>query len=245
MAAVSIVSAQTERKPAAGKTPALAQLGSAKEDLSRLTSEYKESLRRLIEVYRDDLNRANDQLGRARELYQRGLITQREVAAKETESVALEAKIAELERETTAADEQMAEMLTEADAIEQLARAPLPSASGTGRVIVGASFIRFTGLGSWNLAGAPSIKAFFQQRFGRPLPISAFGQSHLHDMWRWDHRNAMDVGLNPGSVEGQALIAYLRANGIPFGAFRQAIPGVATGPHIHVGMPSHRLAGTN
>ena len=52
----------------------------------------------------------------------------------------------------------------------------------------------------------------------------------------------MDVGINPTSTEGQALIAYLQANGIPFGAFRQAIPGVATGPHIHIGMPSHRLA---
>jgi hypothetical protein len=52
----------------------------------------------------------------------------------------------------------------------------------------------------------------------------------------------MDVGLNPESVQGQALIAYLRANGITFGAFRQEITGVATGPHIHVGMPSHRLA---
>jgi hypothetical protein len=52
----------------------------------------------------------------------------------------------------------------------------------------------------------------------------------------------MDVGLNPDSVEGQALMQFLRANGIPFSAFRVAILGSSTGPHIHIGMPSHRYA---
>jgi len=86
------------------------------------------------------------------------------------------------------------------------------------------------------------IKQFFIRRFGRALPIGAFGQSALHDRWGYDHRNAMDVGVNPDSNEGQALIGYLRANGIPFTAFHFAVPGVATGPHIHVGLPSHRMA---
>ena len=35
---------------------------------------------------------------------------------------------------------------------------------------------------------------------------------------------------------------YLRANGIPFIAFHFAVPGKATGPHIHIGLPSHRIA---
>lgn len=236
----SLASAQTNSLPRE-KAPALTQLSSAKDELGRLTAEYQESLRRLAQVYRDDLNRAQDQLVRVQGLLGRGLMTQREVAGKTAEVAALQVKLDELERETAAADEQMADMLAEADAIEQLALRPVPAMTVPGRTIVGASFVRFTGLGSWSLAGAPAIKNFFQQRFGRPLPIGAFGQSRLHDLWHWDHRNAMDVGLNPGSVEGQALIAYLRANGIPFGAFRQAIPGVATGPHIHVGMPSHRL----
>jgi hypothetical protein len=48
------------------------------------------------------------------------------------------------------------------------------------------------------------------------------------------------VSLNPDDPEGQALINYLQSNGIPFSAFCMAIPGVATGPHIHIGMPSHR-----
>jgi len=48
--------------------------------------------------------------------------------------------------------------------------------------------------------------------------------------WGLDHHNAMDVGLNPDSREGQALVEYLRANGIPFTAFHFAIPRIATGP---------------
>jgi len=67
-----------------------------------------------------------------------------------------------------------------------------------------------------------------------------FGQGSIHDRWRLDHHNAMDVSLSPDGVEGQALLGFLRANGIPFLAFRQAIPGTATGPHIHIGRPSHR-----
>jgi hypothetical protein len=64
----------------------------------------------------------------------------------------------------------------------------------------------------------------------------------LHNRWGLDHRNAMDVGISPDSVEGQALMEFLRANGIPFAAFRVAIPGSATGPHIHIGLPSHRYS---
>jgi hypothetical protein len=72
------------------------------------------------------------------------------------------------------------------------------------------------------------------------LPIAVFGQGAIHNQWRLDHRNAMDISLNPDGPEGKALLEFLRSNGIPFSAFRGAIPGVATGPHIHIGMPSHR-----
>jgi len=50
------------------------------------------------------------------------------------------------------------------------------------------------------------------------------------------------VALHPDSAEGRALIGFLQARGIPFLAFRGAVPGVATGPHIHIGSPSHRLS---
>jgi len=97
--------------------------------------------------------------------------------------------------------------------------------------------------GKWRLSEAGKVKAFFLAKFNKPLPLSAFGQSDLHTRWGLDHRNGMDVGLHPDSVEGRALIAYLRAEAIPFLIFRAPIPGVATGPHIHIGNRSARTYG--
>jgi len=92
----------------------------------------------------------------------------------------------------------------------------------------------------WSLADAKKVENFFFTKFGRPLPTSAFGQSEIHDRWGLDHRQGMDVGLHPDSEEGIALVNFLRTEKIPFLVFRHAIPGVATGPHIHIGRPSHR-----
>jgi hypothetical protein len=94
--------------------------------------------------------------------------------------------------------------------------------------------------GKWSLADAAKVKEFFQSRFNKPLPLSTFGQSDLHTRWGLDHRNGMDVNLHPDSIEGRALVAFLKAESIPFLAFRGPIPGVSTGPHIHVGHRSPR-----
>ena len=94
--------------------------------------------------------------------------------------------------------------------------------------------------GKWSLADAAKVKEFFQSKFNKPLPLSTFGQSDLHTRWGLDHRNGMDVNLHPDSVEGRALVAFLKAESIPFLAFRGPIPGVSTGPHIHVGNRSPR-----
>lgn len=95
----------------------------------------------------------------------------------------------------------------------------------------------------WRLAEAAKIQDFFEAKFKRKLPTTAFGQSDLHTRWRLDHRNGMDVGLHPDSVEGRALIQYLRQESIPFLAFRGPVSGVATGPHIHIGNRSPRVSG--
>lgn len=95
----------------------------------------------------------------------------------------------------------------------------------------------------WSLAEAAKVKEFFLAKFNRPLPLSAFGQSDLHTRWGLDHRNGMDVNLHPDSAEGRTLVAFLRAESIPFLVFRGPIPGVATGPHIHVGNRSSRSYG--
>ena len=101
---------------------------------------------------------------------------------------------------------------------------------------------RFTGGTNWSLKDAPGIQKYFAQTFGYSLPVSAYGQSATHDRLGFDHRNAMDVALYPESREGQALISHLRQAGIPFIVFKTAVAGAATGPHIHIGRPSLRVA---
>lgn len=99
------------------------------------------------------------------------------------------------------------------------------------------------GSGKWKLADAQKIEDFFFTKFKKSLPLTAFGQSDLHTRWGLDHRNGMDVGLHPDSAEGRALIEFLRNESIPFMAFRGPVPGVATGPHIHIGNRSPRVFG--
>ena len=135
------------------------------------------------------------------------------------------------------ADSRIADTLLEAEAERTLAKIkPIPR----GGMVSTAAMIRFNGGSAWALSDAWKVQRFFLEAFKKPLPIAVFGQGAIHDRWRLDHRNAMDVSLHPDGPEGQALLNFLRTNGIPFLAFRQAIPGTATGPHIHIGRPSHR-----
>jgi hypothetical protein len=105
-----------------------------------------------------------------------------------------------------------------------------------------AVLIRYDGRSSWTIDGLGKITRSFHERFGRPLPISAMGQSHTHDQLGLDHRGSVDVALRPDSAEGRYLMAYLRRTGIPFIAFRGKLSGVSTGAHIHIGAPSPSLS---
>ena len=97
------------------------------------------------------------------------------------------------------------------------------------------------GSANWSISDSARVENFFIAKFGRRLPTTAFGQSDLHNRWGLDHRQGIDVGLHPDSREGLALLEFLRNEKIPFLTFRSAVPGVATGPHIHIGNASHRF----
>jgi hypothetical protein len=102
--------------------------------------------------------------------------------------------------------------------------------------------VRYNGTAAWSLTqDLAGLQQFFLARFGRPLPISALGQTPLHDRMGFDHRNALDIAVHPDSPEGRILMEHLRAAGIPFIAAWGAIPGSASGAHIHVGQPSPRF----
>lgn len=110
-----------------------------------------------------------------------------------------------------------------------------------GSTVVTSAFVRYDGFADWSLEQAGKISKFFLDHFGYAMPISAMGQSATHDRMGLDHREAMDVAIQPDSAEGQGLMSYLRKAGIPFIAFRNRVRGMATGAHIHIGRPSLRL----
>jgi len=213
--------------------------------LAEATREYKANLEKMVAIYEADAKQAEERLQKMKELSAQRLITRRELETSEEVAVQARNKYLDAQTQLKGADVQLAEALIEVEAEETAPKLRVsPAQRAVGGLVRTTAYIRYGGGRGWSLSEAGAIKQFFIMRFGRPLPIHVFGQSPLHDRWNYDHRNAMDVGLNPDSREGQALVEYLRANGVPFTAFRFAIPGVATGPHIHVGLPSHRITAT-
>ena len=210
--------------------------------LQQATTEFKSNLEQLLALYEDESKRAEAQLAKVKELLAQGLVTRSELETAEDSATRTREKVAEAQAQFKSADVLIAEALVEAE-VEESTRKVRPTGRAVHTLVQTRAYIRYGGgAHAWSLSEAASIKQFFARRFGRALPIGAFGQSPLHNRWGYDHRNAMDVGVNPGSNEGQALMGYLRANGIPFIAFHFAVPGKATGPHIHIGLPSHRIA---
>src|SRR5579885_672987 len=229
-----------QAKPAEEPASELARL---RAQLVQATKDYKSSLERLLPLYEAEVARADERASKTKELYEQGLVSKRELEKEETAAAEARAKVASLRESLKKADEQIAEDFVEEQAEEAAARnTPRSAARAGGGLITTTAYIRYGGTRAWSLSEAGAVEQFFAGRFGRQLPVSSFGQSPVHDRWGFDHHNARDVGVSPDSAEGRALMEYLRASGIPFTAFRYAIPGTATGPHIHVGRPSHRVA---
>lgn len=99
---------------------------------------------------------------------------------------------------------------------------------------------KFDGNGVFTPQILRRVEAAFEGRFGHAMPVSANGETAVHRAMGFDHRGRVDVALHPDQAEGVWLREFLAANGIPFIAFRQAVPGKATGAHIHIGPMSTR-----
>lgn len=191
--------------------------------------------RKLLADYEKEQSALRTVVIAQRKLHQDGQIYQEQVLEAEKSFVAALKRVHEMRYSVT--ETQIA--ITEAVLGEKVLRMPVLPVGGFSQT---AELMRFNGGFKWSLKEAPRIERFFAQTFGRSLPVTALGQSHTHNRLGFDHRDAMDVGLHPDSTEGKTLIDYLRKSGIPFLALRQAVPGAATGPHIHIGKPSNRLA---
>lgn len=213
------------------------ELAKLREEFVSKTNEYKNSLAKLQTLLAKDVTKAEEKLATMRKLFAEGLVARTQVEETERALATAKDKLAETQRQMAAADTQVAELLLEAKAAEEIVKSVRLA---KGSLLRTSAMIRYQGLGGWNLGDAWKVQRFFSDSFKRQLPIAVFGQGPIHDRWRLDHRNAMDISLHPDGAEGQALLSFLQKNGIPFLAFREAIPGTATGPHIHIGRPSHR-----
>lgn len=202
-------------------------------DVIQKIKETRSGAERLLGLHEKDRQDLLEEYERRRKLYDQGLIARTDVL--QAEQAMAEASLRAEEDRRRLAEIDMA--ITEVTASAQLQRLPALTVGGYGET---AELLRFNGAALWSRQDAPKLERFYLETFGRRLPISASGQTATHDRLKFDHRNAIDVALHPDSAEGQALLRYLRQAGIPFMAFRIAVPGAATGAHIHIGRTSPR-----
>lgn len=226
---------QENRRAASGRrtTTNESELTRVRADVIQKIKETRAGAEKLLTLHETERLRFTELYEQRREQYYTGLISRNEVL--QAENALAEAMLRVDEDKRWLAETDMA--LTEYSMRDDLLRLPTLAIGGYSE---SNTLLRFNGGAAWSLVDSSKIENFFTQTFGRAMPISAFGQTATHDRLRFDHRNAIDVALHPDSREGQTLLSYLRQAGIPFIAFRNAVPGAATGAHIHIGKPSPR-----
>jgi len=196
---------------AAAQTSATAN--TAGSSLIGSTEEYKTATEKLVTLQEAEVKTATDKLEQLRQLVAEGLVARVELEAGEQALTTAQAKLEETKQQI--ANERL---IAETNAAEELAKSQavrneIALAQGNKiRSLTKPTILRYggqAGVGSSIMASLPTIQTFFLNRFGRSLPTSAIGQSSTHNALHYDHGNAVDVALQPDSVEGQALITYL------------------------------------
>ena len=229
------VQAQARRSTAPEAARGNTRLEKAAADVIAATQSYRAALEKVLAIHERELARRNELAELRQDLYERGVLSRREFEEGQSAQLEAQKSVEDTRRAMSDADR----MMSEARTAESLARLA-PLARGGYEETPG--LVRYNGTAAWSITGdLPRLQQFFLARFGRPLPISALGQTALHDRMGFDHRNALDVAVHPDSPEGRALMEHLRLAGIPFIAAWGAIPGSTSGAHIHVGQPSPRF----
>ena len=100
---------------------------------------------------------------------------------------------------------------------------------------------RYDGDGIFTMGTFSHVELDFEKQFGKPMPVSAMGETAVHRSMGFDHRGRVDVAIHPDQPEGRWLLEYLVDKHIPYFAFRHSVPGKATGAHIHIGLMSTRF----
>lgn len=179
------------------------------------------------------LDRERKKLGKARQLVEQGVLARNTLTEIEAEIIS-RAKTIELAITR-------AGLLRE---IAQTARAERAAMVAENSPFLDRSaMVRYSGSGAMlALRDLRVLELAFMRKFFRRLPISAAGQTSLHLALGFDHRGRVDVAVNPDHSEGVWIRKYLEKQRIPYYAFRTAIAGKATAPHIHIGPGSTHLS---
>jgi hypothetical protein len=199
---------------------------------------FQHSTRALIALQEKELQSATAKLEQVRALAEDGLLARIEVDKAEELVNSIQQKLEVSRHQISEAN--LLEAGRVSPEIATAVKASTPLTKPLGNYSSSGNIIRYSTPTLWVPSGLGDIQSFYKSKFGRTLPVSALGQSSTHNSMGYDHRNAVDIALHPDSAEGRAVIDYLRSRGIPFLAFRAAVPGVATGPHIHIGQPSRK-----
>ncbi len=225
------------RKNAEEQKELAKKAAASREDLVAATKKYRDSLDGLLVALKERERLEAETLAKKQSLIAQGLLVKRDLEPNEQKLTDLRTQMNDTNKRITQADQFMVEIMN----LDQLAK-NLPKAyQSSGVYYDNTRYIRYTGTVAWSLRGYYQVDSFYQARYRQSLPVSAFGQSDTHNRLGFDHSNSFDVALHPDTAEAQELMSYLRNRGIPFTAFRGAIPGNATGAHLHIGYPSHRF----
>jgi hypothetical protein len=187
----------------------------------------------MVAAARRRVDRQRQKLDRQRKLIAEGVVARNDTADLDTE----------LDRRRTAVDQAdaRAELVR---SIVEMARAEAAAAAEARDVPPPKEWKAKEWVDGTNALGGPGLRKLtlaYEKEFSRPLPISARGSTAVHRAMGLDHTGRIDVGVTPDSKQGVWLRKYLEERSIPYFAFRVAIPGQATAPHIHIGPPSTRL----
>ncbi len=191
------------------------------------SAEYEKQVEAYTRILEESGRRLEAEVELYREAFAKGLVSARQVEEVERRLADLHEALSDQQNALMTVHQTVAEVQAAYHQALELERHP--------------SWFRFEGTRSWTLDLADELDEFFRTRFGRELPVSAYGQTETHLELGFNHEDRLDVALHPGSDEGRALVDYLRAEGLPFTAFNAAVEGSATGAHIHVGPPSPRV----
>jgi hypothetical protein len=183
----------------------------------------------MVAAAQRQLQRRQKQADRIRSLLDAGVVSRAEA-----ESAAGQVEFARQEYHLAVTRARLCEELAAMARAEQEQSSPLHTAAHP-------AAIHYQGSGVFTPAEFQNIQAAFQRQFSKPLPVSADGETAVHRALGFDHRGRVDVALSPDQPEGLWLRRYLEARHIPYFAFWHAVPGKATGAHIHIGPESTRL----